>query len=119
MHLAEIVFRASWLSLVGDVNMLHEALTKHKASANVIDKEGATPLIYAARKGNVSICQVLLEAGADVDAQDHTYGWTAFMHSTHHKHHEVARLLSQHGANVTLRAKNGSSAFDIANLLGN
>ena len=40
------------------------------------------------------------------------------MHAVHHKQHKVAKLLAENGANVTLRAKNGSSAFDIANLIG-
>ena len=38
------------------------------------------------------------------------------MHAAHHKHHEVAKLLADHGADVSLRAKNGSNAFDIAHL---
>ena len=40
------------------------------------------------------------------------------MHAVHHGHYGVAKLLAQYGANVNLRAKNGSSAFDIANLIG-
>ena len=35
--------------------MLLEALKKHKVSATVIDKDGATPLMYAARKGNMKV----------------------------------------------------------------
>ena len=61
---------------------------------------------------------LLLQAGVDVDVQDPIHGWTAFMQATHHKHIEVARLLAKHGANVTLRSKSGSNAFDIANLIG-
>ena len=38
------------------------------------------------------------------------------MHAAHHKHHEVAKLLADRGADVSLRAKNGSNAFDIAHL---
>ena len=41
------------------------------------------------------------------------------MHAVHHRHHTVAQLLTDNNANVTLRAKNGSSAFDIANMIGN
>ena len=54
----------------------------------------------------------------DVDVQDYTNGWTAFMHAVHNKHHLVAQLLAKYNANVTLKARNGSSAFDIANLIG-
>lgn len=65
------------------------------------------------------MCQLLLDSGADIDAQDYSNGWTAFMHAVHHRHHTVAQLLTDNNANVTLRAKNGSSAFDIANMIGN
>ena len=34
------------------------------------------------------------------------------------RRYEVARLLGQHGADVNLRGKSGSTAFDIANMLG-
>lgn len=61
---------------------------------------------------------MLIDSGADIDAQDYYHGWTAFMHAVHHKQHSIAQLLAENGANVTLKAKNGSSAFDIANLIG-
>lgn len=67
---------------------------------------------------SLQACKILLEHGSDFDAQDHIHRWTAFMHAIHHGHYKVAKLLAQYGANVNLRAKNGSSAFDIANLIG-
>lgn len=60
----------------------------------------------------------MLDYGADCDAQDQIHRWTAFMHAVHHGHYKIAKLLADYGANVNLRAKNGSSAFDIANLIG-
>lgn len=64
------------------------------------------------------MCQFLLDSGADVDVQDFSNGWTAFIHAVHHKHYTVAQLLAKYNASVTLKTKNGSSAFDIANLIG-
>ncbi|MFZ1641968.1 MAG: ankyrin repeat domain-containing protein [Candidatus Contendobacter sp.] len=33
--------------------------------ANHLDKDGVSPLMYAATRGQVEICRILLEAGAD------------------------------------------------------
>ena len=38
-----------------NVEMLTEIINKHKVSVTVTDKDGATLLMYAARKGNVKV----------------------------------------------------------------
>lgn len=38
-----------------NVDMLLEVIRKQKVSVAVTDKDGATPLMYAARKGNVKV----------------------------------------------------------------
>ena len=38
-----------------NVDMLMEIIKKHKVSTTVTDKDGATPLMYAARKGNLKV----------------------------------------------------------------
>ena len=38
-----------------NMSMLTEVIKKHKVSVTVTDKDGATPLMYAARKGNVEV----------------------------------------------------------------
>ena len=35
--------------------MLQEVLTKYKVSATVTDKDGSTPLMYAARKSDTQV----------------------------------------------------------------
>ncbi len=41
------------------MTMLTEVIKKHKVSVTVTDKDGATPLMYAARKGNVKVIRYM------------------------------------------------------------
>jgi len=46
---------------------------------NGVDSLGASPLMYAALKGEVDIISKLVHKGAKVDFQDAANGWTALM----------------------------------------
>lgn len=35
--------------------MLQEVIAKYKVSGTIVDKDGATPLMYAARKSNIQV----------------------------------------------------------------
>jgi len=50
-------------------------LLKAGAFPNIADRDGWTPLINAAGKGNLEICKALIKAGADVNASN-THGLT-------------------------------------------
>merc|ERR1712046_74298 len=47
------------------------ALLSWKATANEIDSNGWTPLLWAANKNSVELCRILLRGGADVNHQGH------------------------------------------------
>lgn len=47
-----------------------QALITQGVDANSKDREGWTPLHYAAELGHTRICQLLIQAGADVNARD-------------------------------------------------
>lgn len=56
-------------------------LTRHmmlSVSALFI-KYGMTPLMHAAYKGKADMCRLLLQHGADVNCNQHEYGYTALM----------------------------------------
>lgn len=38
-----------------------------------------TPLMHAAYKGRTDVCRLLLQHGADVNCNQHEYGYTALM----------------------------------------
>lgn len=78
---------------------------------NKPDDEGTVPLIYASCFGHDNVVSVLLNAGADVDAQDRN-GWSALMWSVMNRHKVIARTLFDHGANGELRSSSGGSAWD-------
>ncbi len=54
-------------------------LLRHKANVNAVNKDGACALYFAARYLHVDIVEVLIEAGADVNARDDV-GSLSFVH---------------------------------------
>jgi ankyrin repeat protein len=56
------------------------------ALANAKTKDGVTPLMRAANKGHVKVCEILLSAGCPVNAKDSVNGWTALMQATHQRY---------------------------------
>ena len=54
---------------VGDVNAVTEAL-KNGVNVNARNEENRTALMRSARRGRKMITQMLLDAGADVNAAD-------------------------------------------------
>ena len=67
------------------------------ANVDAPSKNGRTPLMAAAQKGNLAIVQCLLDHGAEINAQDH-YGKTARWFAAKNGRSEVAEFLRQHGA---------------------
>eukprot|EP00931_Biecheleriopsis_adriatica_P117654 TRINITY_DN93154_c0_g1_i1.p1 TRINITY_DN93154_c0_g1~~TRINITY_DN93154_c0_g1_i1.p1 ORF type:complete len:736 (+),score=114.18 TRINITY_DN93154_c0_g1_i1:34-2208(+) len=67
--------------------------------ARETDDAGRTPLMHAAREGNVAKTEQLLCSGFLVDATD-ACRCTALMYAATYGHVEVARLLVEHYANV-------------------
>lgn len=51
---------------------------------NLVNGDGATPLMLAAVMGQLPLVQLLVERHADVDKQDSVHGWTALMQATYH-----------------------------------
>ncbi|PMP64381.1 ankyrin repeat domain-containing protein [Desulfurella multipotens] len=66
-------------------------------SPNVKDKNGSTPLMYAAYYGNLEICKILIAHGADVNARS-VVGGTALGAAKESGNQAVYNFLLQHGA---------------------
>jgi ankyrin repeat protein len=75
---------------------------------NAKDSRGATPLMYAAAFGNVTQMKLLLESGADVNAQN-TFHATALIWAGGDA--VKSRLLIEHGADVNVRTQQGRTAL--------
>jgi ankyrin repeat protein len=65
---------------------------------------GLTPLIFAAREGDLESAGLLLDGGADVN-QTSEYGWTPLLTATNNRHYQLARLLVERRANVNIANK--------------
>lgn len=94
----------------------HAALTEQLKKPGAIeerDGHGMTPLIYAAREGNVDAVRTLLERGANVNAVDDK-GNTALIYSADHNSAPVAQLLLDKGADVNVVNQRGHTALAYA-----
>lgn len=73
---------------------------------NLLDREGFTPLAYAAQNGCMAVATLLVDAGADVSAaEDHTR-WTPLHRAAQGGHADMVRYLAAHGADVNARTGN-------------
>jgi ankyrin repeat protein len=54
-------------------------------------------LLNACKDGNLKKVKQLLEKGADVNAREYEYGWTALMLAALNGHKEVVELLIEKG----------------------
>jgi ankyrin repeat protein len=99
-------------SAIRDNNLTQvKALLDQKAGANAADNREITPLMYAAEIGSVDAMRLLIDRGADVNAQN-AFGSTALMWSVADP--AKVRLLLDHGAQVNTAAKSGRTALIIA-----
>ena len=82
---------------------------------------GLTPLIFAAREGDMDSAKALLDAGADVN-ETSNYGWTALLTAVNNRHWKLAEMLIDRGANVNIANKGAWTplylATDIRNIEG-
>ena len=91
--------------------LLRQNEKAQKESANVADGNGITPLMYAAEIGSLDAMRLLIDGGADVNAQN-AFGSTALMWSVSDP--AKVRLLLDHGAQVNTLARSGRAALIVA-----
>lgn len=72
------------------------------------------PLSLAAFEGNVPIVTLLIQSGADVNAEDHIFGETALDNAVTFHYPQVVTLLLTHGANIEFKDTGGTTALQRA-----
>ncbi|XP_077166376.1 ankyrin repeat and SAM domain-containing protein 6 [Paroedura picta] len=102
---------------MGNIQLVKEITDEDPAQVNLLNDDGASPLMIAAVTGQLPLVQLLVSRNAEIDKQDTVHGWTALMQATYHGNKDVVKYLLNQGADVNLRAKNGYTAFDLIMLL--
>ncbi|CAI8018581.1 Ankyrin repeat and SAM domain-containing protein 6 [Geodia barretti] len=78
-------------------------------------QEGLTPLIYATMTGSSVMANILLEGKhIDLDIQENVGRWSALHFSAENGDSATTYALIKAGANVDLKAKNGWTAIEMA-----
>jgi ankyrin repeat protein len=92
----------------GDASQFEKFLASGPA-INFMDKDGVTPLMYAACYNRVEVVKTLIERGADVNAV-RADGFTPLLLAIFFGHIDVVRVLVENGADVTATTRFGTSA---------
>ncbi|MEM9002941.1 MAG: ankyrin repeat domain-containing protein [Cyanobacteria bacterium P01_F01_bin.86] len=98
-------------TLAGDVETVR-SLLQEGTDPNLVYHTN-TALTYAARDGFIAIARVLIDAGAEVNWIDGE-GVTPLILASFKNHVELAELLLDHGADVTVRDQWDRTALDYA-----
>ena len=89
-------------------------LLRHGAAVDASDSAGRTALIDAASRGLTKSVEILLNAGANVDAKTKTEEKTALLLATDQGHTDIVRALIAWRSNVNARDNDGKTALIIA-----
>ena len=87
-----------------------------KSGSAVVNQKnvgGASALHIAARKGNLEICKILVDNGADVNSSDNE-GWTPLMRAAISENVDLIKLLINSGADIKKANSNGETSIIIS-----
>ncbi|MBN2642650.1 MAG: ankyrin repeat domain-containing protein [Victivallales bacterium] len=106
-----------YVVLGGKDLQLADELMKNGISVNAPTKTGTTPLIIASGKGNVEMMKLLIERGAQVNAQENNrakHGHTPLHAAVTSKSVDAVKLLLAAGADISLKDKNKLTPLQLA-----
>jgi ankyrin repeat protein len=99
---------------VSCVDCVRILLKEGNANINAEDNDLRTPLHVAIRKSesNIAVVKVLLNSGADINAQDR-FGITAIHLAALNGLSDCVEFLMKSGANITIKSKQGITALNV------
>jgi ankyrin repeat protein len=103
----------------GKLNEVKQAL-KGGVFVDVRDKqkEGGTPLIWAAYNGHKEVIRVLLSNDADIEALSRNGEMTALLMAAYNGHNDIVEYLLSKGASADKTNVRGDSALSLASFRG-
>jgi len=87
------------LIMSGKVAAVRDMIKRNPSLINPMDKLARTPLMEAAIHSQYEICELLIQAGADVNAREKRK-WTALHFAAQEDNRDVVKLLLENGAEV-------------------
>lgn len=92
-------------------------LIRDGADVNYVDTTGTPVLMWATNHANSHTIELLVEHGADVNAQRRSSGMTKLMQVASYGNADIVSYLLKHGANICLQDQNGEDALSYAKRL--
>lgn len=96
----------------GEIEDIRQAVDAG-VSLNVRNKNGAVPLMFAAKDNTSDAVEVIIQAGADVNSQDNS-GNTALIYAAAYNSDDVISILLEAGADKDIKNSSGYRAYDYA-----
>lgn len=99
----------------GSARVVRDLLDKGIEPDTKSDVDGRTPLLIAARMGDVEAVAMLLKTNAvDIEAKEFEFGRTPLLCAISRDHTEVVKLLLEKGADKSVRDIEGKTPYEIA-----
>ena len=108
-----LVFSSYWYSFFLPITTVSFVFPFSSSSPSLQSEWGATALMIAALNGHDTVIPLLLEADAQIDAQD-KYGDTALMYASINGKEAAVRELLKGNPNLDLKNEYGRTALDWA-----
>jgi ankyrin repeat protein len=98
---------------VGKIDSARRLIVEKGAKVNCSTQSGTTPLMLAAKRGDIELAKLLLTYKAEINARDQS-GRTAIMFAELSNHVEMVRFLVANGADVSSKALDGTGPRELA-----